>query len=325
MKSFESINAGYNRVFQPSKLSLGLVVPIETYSTSPVPKMTDHLERVKLIDQLGFRALWIRDIPFNVPTFGDAGQLFDPFTYLGFLSGQTHRIALGVSIIALPLHHPLHVAKAAASIDQLSGGRMILGVASGDRPQEYPAMNVAFEKRGELFREAFDYIRNVQHSFPFFESDHYGTLHGQADVLPKATGHKLPLMLTGSSRQTLEWNAKHADGWMSYPRNTHQQAHTIDTYRSLVAEHCKFDKPFMQPLYLDLSPDDDFQPQPIHRGLKTGVNPLIDYLHQLQEIGVNHVAFNLRFNTQPITETLHKLADEVLPSFHKTHQEVIAK
>ena len=95
MKAFESINRGYNGTFQTGELSLGMVVPIENYPSGPVPHMTRHIERVQLIEKLGFKALWIRDIPFNVPSFGDAGQTYDPFTYLGFLAGQTQEIALG--------------------------------------------------------------------------------------------------------------------------------------------------------------------------------------------------------------------------------------
>jgi luciferase-type oxidoreductase len=228
---------------------------------------------------------------------------------------------LGISSIALPLLHPLHVAKAAASIDQLSGGRIILGVASGDRPQEYPAINVDFERRGELFQEAFDYIRQVQRPFPDFEGVHYGGPNGQMDMLPKPTGTKLPLMMTGSSRQTLAWNAQHADGWMNYPRNTYQQKATIEEYRSLVAQFSKYDKPFMHPLYLDLHEDDDFRPQPIHLGFRMGVNALIEYLQHAKSIGVNHIALNLRFNQQDMEETLHKLAEEVLPHFHTLNSE----
>ena len=155
MNSFETINKGYNSVFKPNQLSIGIVVPIENYDQSPVPTMQFHLKRIQLAEKLGFKALWIRDVPLNVPSFGDAGQTFDPFTYLGFLAGQTTTIALGVASIALPLHHPLLVAKSAATIDQLSEGRLILGIASGDRPREYPAMGIDAETRSERFRASF--------------------------------------------------------------------------------------------------------------------------------------------------------------------------
>lgn len=151
MKKFESINKGYNSVFKQNQLSLGLVIPIENYSQSTVPTMKNHLERVQSAENLGFKAVWVRDVPLQVPAFGDAGQTFDPFTYLGFLAGQTTEIALGTASIALPLHHPLHVAKSIATIDQLSNGRVIMGVASGDRPIEYPAMNIEFENREHYF------------------------------------------------------------------------------------------------------------------------------------------------------------------------------
>lgn len=318
--SFESINRGFNSTFELGKLSIGVVVPIENYAQSSVPSMQDHISRVKLIEELGFKALWIRDVPFHVPAFGDAGQAYDPFTYLGYLAAHTTSIALGIASIALPLHHPVHVAKSAATIDQLSNGRMILGVASGDRHDEYPAMGFPYQKRSELFRDAFEYIRKTQLDFPTLHTNHYGELNGHIDVLPKPSNQKLPMLVTGYSQQTLEWNAEHGDGWMYYPRNTSQQKETISLWRELIAEKQNYTKPFMQPLYIDLHRDVDFLPQPIHLGIRTGINYLASYFHQLKNIGVNHVALNLRFNSRPIEETLEQLADLLLPLFHTTNK-----
>ena len=324
MIKFEPINRGYNSVFKPNQLSIGVVVPIENYANSSVPSMRNHLERVQLIEQLGFKALWIRDVPFNVPSFGDAGQTFDPFTYLGYLAGQTSEIVLGIASIALPLHHPVHVVKSAATIDQLSDGRLILGVASGDRPNEYPAMGIDFEKRGELFREAFTYIRKAQESFPIATTNHYGELKGHLDILPKPIGNKFPMLLTGHSRQSLEWIAEHADGWMHYPRNLFMQGHNIHQWRELIPKTQPYDKPFMQPLYVDLHKNDDFLPQPIHLGYRIGANHLIDYFRQLESIGVNHIGINLRFNSGEMEQTLERLAYKVLPHFHKNKKEKTA-
>lgn len=320
MKTFESINKAYNSVFKTNQLSVGVVVPIEKYAMSPIPSMQDHLQRVKQIESLGFKALWIRDIPFHVPSFGDAGQTYDPFTYLGFLAGQTSEIALGISSIALPLHHPLHVAKSATSIDQLSNGRLILGVASGDRYEEYPAMGFDYENRGEAFRESFEYIRKVRGSFPNFKTNNYGSLQGNIDMLPKATAHKIPMLMTGSSRQSLEWNAMNADGWMNYPRDLNTQQYTIKQYRQIVTENQEFNKPFMQPMYLDLLENPDAKPQPIQLGFRLGILYLTEYLENLRSIGVNHVAINLRFNNLHMDKTLEEIADKVLPQFHTQTQ-----
>lgn len=324
MHKFEDINKGFNSVFRPGELSVGVVVPIENYAHGLVPTMNDHLERVKQIEQLGFKALWLRDIPFNVPSFGDAGQTFDPFSYLGFLAGQTSEIALGIASIALPLHHPANVAKSAATIDQLSGGRLIMGVASGDRFDEYPAMGVDYEQRGELFRESFTYIRKAQEDFPDFESATFGNLKGHIDLLPKPYSKKIPMLVTGYSQQSLEWNASNGDGWMNYPKNMYLQKQTIRHWRELVTETQSIDKPFMQPLYVMLEADNDARPIPIPLGFKIGINYLVDYLHQIKDIGVNHIAINLRFNELNMDKTLELLAEKVLPHFHSLkNQEIL--
>ena len=313
---FEQINRGYNDTFRFGKLSIGLVVPIENYPNGPVPTMDQHVQRVRLVDELGYKALWVRDIPLNVPSFGDAGQTFDPFTYLGFLAGQTTQITLGIASVALPLHHPLHIAKSAATIDQLSGGRFILGVASGDRPEEYPAMGIDFDKRGDLFAQAFQYIRGIEASYPSFETAKFGRLSGMQDMLPKPHGRRIPMLVTGSSRQSLFWNAEYGDGWMNYPRNLLQQKSNIEEWRNLIPESFGFSKPFMQPLYIILDHNDDFAPQPIPLGFRIGIHHMIEYFHHLKDIGVNHLALNLRFNNRDMAETLEQIASRVLPQFH---------
>ncbi|MEM7413779.1 MAG: LLM class oxidoreductase [Myxococcota bacterium] len=312
--AFPTINRAYNQVFRPGRLSLGLVVPVESYPAGPIPEMKRHLERAQLAEALGFAALWLRDVPFQVPSFGDAGQLYDPFVYMGLLAGRTDRIALGAASIVLPLRHPAHVAKAAASVDALSGGRLILGVASGDRPEEYPAMGVPFEERGARFRAAFSYLRRVGDDAPSFENE-YGSPAGGMDLLPKPIGGRLPLLITGSSQQTPEWGAQHGDGWMTYPRSTAAQARVVSDWRDRVTSQGGPAKPVMQALYVDLAEDADARPQPIHLGLRLGARHLHAYLRSLEEIGVNHVALNLRFNRAPIETTLQRLSDAVLPDF----------
>ncbi|MEM9358134.1 MAG: LLM class oxidoreductase [Pseudomonadota bacterium] len=313
-QSFRVMNRGYNDVFKPNRLSVGLVVPIERYDSSAVPPMTEHVARVQLAERLGFAAVWLRDVPFNVPSFGDAGQIYDPFVYLGLLAGQTRDIALGVASIVLPLRHPAHVAKAAASADALSGGRLILGIASGDRPEEYPAMALPFADRGERFRASFDYIRNMSECAPSTHNS-YGTVDRGLDMLPKPTAGDLPLLITGSSQQSPEWLAQHGDGWMTYPRHAVDQARVIQDWRARIVAAGIQAKPVMQPLYVDLLEDSKAPARPIHLGFRSGTQALKAYLASLEDIGINHVALNLRFNCSDIKDTLQRLADDILPDF----------
>ncbi len=315
-QKFPQINKAYGNTFQPGVLTLGLVVPLEAHGNNPVPTLERHVERAKLADDLGFSALWLRDVPFNVPSFGDAGQTFDPFVYLGLLSAQTSNIALGVASIILPLRHPAHVAKAAASVDVLSGGRLLLGVASGDRPEEYPAMSMEFPNRGDRFRDSVNYIRAMADDFPSI-STAQGTLSGHADMLPKPNAGRLPLLITGGSQQSPDWIAQHGDGWMTYPRDAVSQGRVVADFRRRIAETGGQIKPVMQSLYVDLQPEPDAAPRPIHLGFSSGTTYLRRYLTELRDLGINHVAVNLRFNNHDIEDTLKRLADELLPEFNQ--------
>lgn len=313
-RTFPNINRAYNAVFKPGRLSLGFVAPLEAYEVGAVPTMKQHVQIVTQAEELGFAALWLRDVPFTVPSFGDVGQTFDPFVYLGALAIATRTIGLGVASIILPLRHPAHLAKAAATVDVLSEGRLLLGVASGDRPEEYPAMNMNFADRGARFRDSMDYIRAMAGDYPQI-STAQGSLSGNLDMLPKPVGGRVPLLITGGSQQSPDYVAANGDGWITYPRDTASQKRVIDDYHKRVGSIDTQQKPVMQSLYIDLMDDADAQPRPIHLGFQSGVNFLRQYLLELQSVGVNHVALNLRFNRTDIETTMKRLADDLLPDF----------
>lgn len=313
-QDFPHINAAYAHAFKPEKLTLGLVVPLEAHGNNPVPDLDRHLERAQLADELGFASLWLRDVPFNVPSFGDAGQTFDPFVYLGLLAGATKAIGLGVASIILPLRHPAHVAKSAASVDVLSSGRLLLGVASGDRPEEYPAMNMDFDSRSERFRDSIIYIRAMADDHPQVQTEQ-GVVFGSADMLPKPTGGRLPLLVTGGSRQHPDWVAQNSDGWITYPRDPASQGRVVADYRKRLAAFGQPNKPVVQSLYVDVQADPDAEPRPIHLGFASGTNFLRQYLTDIRSLGINHVALNLRFNGADVEDTKKRIADDLLPEF----------
>lgn len=167
MEKFQN-HRGYKRMYQENKLTLGLFFPIESYM-SDVPEMNieKQIKLAKRAEELKFAAVFARDVPLRDPNFGDVGQMYDPFTYLGFIAAHTEKIALGTASIILTLRHPLHVAKAAASVDKLSGERLILGVATGDRPIEFPAFSVDANDRGTLIPRIYcGHERSMGKKFP---------------------------------------------------------------------------------------------------------------------------------------------------------------
>jgi luciferase-type oxidoreductase len=302
----------FQKMFAPGRLTLGVFFPIEAFQRDE-PTMRNQERLARRAEELGFAALWFRDVPLRDPSFGDIGQVFDPWVYLGWIAAQTRTIALATGSIILPVRHPLHTAKAAASVDQLTGGRFVMGVATGDRPVEFPAFGVDFENRDARFRENLRLIRTVlAEEFPRIQSS-YGTLLGMADLVPKPVG-RLPIMVTGGSRQSLDWIAENSDGWIMYPRPLDQQAQLVDRWRDLVATVAPgIFKPFTQSCYVDLADNPNEPPTPIHLGLRGGRNVIFQFLDALRAIGVNHVILNLKYGRRDAGEVLEEIGQEILP------------
>lgn len=303
-----------DNIAKKGKLSLGLVFPIESYKGS-IAKMEHQEKLAKRAEELGFKALWFRDVPFNDPTFGDAGQLYDPWVYMTHIMNHTENISLATGSIILPLRHPVHTAKSLASLQVLSKGRIIMGVASGDRPIEYPAFHQDIYKKGALFRDSFAYIKALQGDFPIYESEYYGKTNGRIDLLPK-TNVKTPFLVTGHSGQSLDWIAKHADGWLYYPRDFNFLQQTLHNWNQALENTQQPWKPYMQSLYLDLLENKHTPPRGIHLGFKSGTDYALEHLKALGAYGVNHVIINLKYGSRPVEDVLEELGEEVLPFFN---------
>ncbi|MGF6767579.1 luciferase-type oxidoreductase [Paraburkholderia sp. GAS199] len=265
------------------------------------PNMCGHATLARLADLLGFRALWIRDVPLYDPQFGDAGQVFEAFSYLGYLAGITDHILLGTAAVVLPLREPMLTMKSAATIDRLSDGRLLLGVASGDRPIEYPIFGRDFEERGHTFRAQIDLLRNWGN----------GILPPGVQLLPRPQQQAVPLLVAGLAQQSPEWVGQHLDGWLAYPGTPEDHVQRSAFWRSVAG-----DKPYISFIHLDLL-DAPTAPAQRHRfGLATGRHGLIAELQAMREAGVQHIGLHLRRNQRPVAQALEEIAAYVLPEFH---------
>lgn len=317
-------HAGFHKTFGSTRLSLGLFMPIESYS-GDTPSMEGQDELAVQAEKLGFSTLWFRDVPLHVPAFGDVGQIYDPFTYLGWIAAKTKTIALATGALVLPLRHPLHTAKAAASLDILSNNRFIAGVSSGDRPEEFPSFGVDMASRGAAFRKNLSWMRSAWgKSFPLQESSEYGELKGDVDPIPKPKKGTIPVMVVGGSQQDIRWTAEHGDAWIMYPRSLTIQNQIVQSWRNTVAEITGgHSKPFGQSLYIDLLADPDAPGRPIHLGYSAGRNYIIKHLRALELLGVNHVILNLKYGSRPAKEVIQEIGEFVIPEFSVKNEEEV--
>jgi luciferase-type oxidoreductase len=309
----------YNNMYQKDKMTLGFSIPTERMSKTPI--MENQLELARKIEDYGFAALWLRDVTIQNLNIDDNGQMYDLWIYLTYLAAHTKHIALGTSSVVLPLRHPVRVAKEVTSIDQLFPERLIMGVASGDREKDFIALGVPKQESGPIFKEHYeDLERLLKEDRPTFHSSS-GIMDGtDMRLIPKPVS-SIPTMVTGFSNQSIDWIARHGDGWLQYPRNIDQQTRLINDLRTLSEIHApKVFKPFSQTLFIDLSENPDALPVSIPLGFHVGRNQLVELLHQYQSIGVNHLAFVLYFSKRPAKEVIQELGEFVLPYF-PTHEQ----
>ncbi|MGO3869650.1 MAG: LLM class oxidoreductase [Alcaligenes sp.] len=315
---------GYRRMFAPNRLTVGIFLPLRFYQ-GDMSVLAGQAELVEAIDRHDFAAVWVRDVPLYDPSFGDAGQVFDPFSYLAFLAARTKRVALATGSTIFSLRHPIDLAKSAFTIDQLSGGRLVLGIASGDRPVEFPAYGVERAQRGERFAQAVSYFRQLMQAGQLTIDSPLGRFE-TAELLPKPVHGSIPLIVTSSSGQSPEWIAEQADGWLTYPEATHtplgpqRLAAKIQAWRARIPDGGF--RPHMTNEWLDLVDDPDYPRTPLRGGftLRTGRKGLITLLEQWQAAGVNHAALGIQFAERPAAEIIQELAEYVLPHF-ASHQE----
>lgn len=167
-------------------------------------------------DELGFDSLWVAEHMLN------AGYLFErigdkPYYHvlatLAYFAARTRNIALGTSVVVLPFRHPIDLAKFAATVDSLSGGRVILGVGAGGLVDEFDALGIPFDQRGKITDEALHVIKAVWTSSP---ASHHGERWNFDDVVltprPIRTPH-IPIWIGGGGKAAFRRTGTLADGW----------------------------------------------------------------------------------------------------------------
>ena len=146
---------------------------------------------------------------------GGGHQTLDPFVALGAAAAVTERIKLLTYLAVVPYRNPLVLAKAAATVDMISGGRFVLGAGTGYLKGEFFALGVDFDERNELFDEALE-VMPLHWSGERFS---YEGKHVSArDVIARPSPRRhIPIWLGGNSKLTRRRVAERAQGWMPMP------------------------------------------------------------------------------------------------------------
>ncbi|HEV3381504.1 MAG TPA: LLM class flavin-dependent oxidoreductase [Trebonia sp.] len=253
----------------------------------------DLLEEVRAAEDAGWYGAWLAD--HYMPDTGDTtparGDTYECWTLLPAMAAVTGRIRLGILVSPTSVHHPALLAKRAATLDQLSGGRLVLGLGAGWQINEHHAYGIELEppgKRVTRFEEAIQIVRAML-------SQDSTTFHGacyditDAPCDPKPVQSPLPLLVGTASPRMLRITARHADQW-----NTWGTPEVAAARRAALVEACE--KVGRDPATIWTSVNafvglDVTTPPPGRASISGSAQQLVDQFGQYAELGFDE--FNL--------------------------------
>ncbi|MET8209928.1 LLM class F420-dependent oxidoreductase [Streptomyces sp. NPDC005373] len=172
-------------------------------------------EVARAAEKFGFAGLSFSEHPAPGARWLAQGghQTLDPFVALGQAAAVTSRLRLLTYLAVAPYRNPLLLAKQAATLDRLSGGRLILGLGAGYLKGEFHAVGVDFEERNASFDEVLDVLPMHWSGEPFsYEGRHFSVR--DAVALPRPTQQPIPIWIGGNSKLSRRRAAERAQGWM---------------------------------------------------------------------------------------------------------------
>lgn len=169
-------------------------------------------------EECGYGSVNVTEHPIPGDRWLAAGghHALDPFVALAFAAGATTRIRLLTNITVVPYRNPFLLAKAVASLDRVSGGRLTLGIGTGYLKPEYFALGVDFDERNALFDESIEVCRLVWSGASVtYDGRHFSARDNSAHPTP--VQDPVPIWIGGNSKLTRRRVARWAQGWMPMP------------------------------------------------------------------------------------------------------------
>lgn len=242
----------------------------------------------------------------------------DQFTTLAYVAGFTKRLKLGTAVNLLPLRHPLTVAKIVSTLDVLSGGRTILGVAAGWLEEEFTALGVSFKDRGVLLNEGLEVLQQAwTQPEANYQGEHY-QVEGVASYPQPVQKPHPPIWVGGHTKPVMRRAAKYGSMWMPPLFKTTPQlmAEAHAHVRAMAEEAGRGPDAVGLALrvLVDLREQPDASGAEKRSALVGSPKDVVEALKGYVQIGVGHFIFLPQARTlADVQQTVGQLAQEVIP------------
>jgi probable F420-dependent oxidoreductase len=268
----------------------------------------------KCAEQAGYESVWVSD-HFMVPELGGPLppiEIMEPIATLAYVAALTSRIKLATSVIVIPYRNAVHLAKELATLDRLSKGRVVAGVASGWLEAEFRALGASFEKRGAYTDEAIALMRAAWSSaVPEFHGEFFN-LTGMR-FGPRPAAGNIPIWVGGTSRRAIRRAVELGDGWHGTRMNPDQVAERIGWIRELAVRHGRSLDGFAisHRVYLGFAPKWTDTAGYVE-GILAPPAELADYLNRFAAIGVDEILIS-PLSSEPLAKFIDRFDAEVRP------------
>ena len=192
-------------------MEFGISIP----NNQGIASMRDLVAVAVDAESLGYDSIWVSEHLYHASyvaaRLGDR-PYHEALVVLTAAATVTERVRLGTSVLVLPWHHPARLAKQIASLDQLSDGRVVLGVGVAQTPDEFANLGVPYATRGAVTDEAIDALRALwQQDIPQYQGEYFK--FAGLRFSPKPRQPRLPILIGGNSPRALRRVREKGDGW----------------------------------------------------------------------------------------------------------------
>jgi probable F420-dependent oxidoreductase len=199
---------------------IGLFVPhFEQPWNGNLPRWTDIATMARRAEEVGFDSFWLPDhLLFRFPQVHQQGA-WDAWSLLAAIAATTHSIEIGPLVACASFRNPTLIAKMASTIDEISGGRLILGLGAGWHEPEYAAFGFPYDRRVSRFKEAIQIITTLLRTG---HVDFQGAYYNARDCELRPRGPRLegpPILIGGSGDRMLRLAARFGDAWNADRQN----------------------------------------------------------------------------------------------------------
>ena len=307
-------------------MKIGVFLPVSGRAASRKTLM----EAAQQAERLGYDSVWSADriiIPWEIKTTYRYSRsatfivppdrpFFEPLTCLAFLAGCTEKIKLGMSVMVLPYRHPLYWAKIATTIDQLSAGRLILGVGVGWMKEEFQAMNTPFDERGKVSDEQLRLIDRLWKEEHIAFNGNYYKLEDIAFSPKPYQTPRVPIWVGGEGKLAQRRAGTYGDAWFPYfVRITPAElAKRFDNVTRCAREAGRGPEEIALACCLPIELTERDAPQE-EDYLKGSIAQVTEALKTFKQLGVTHVGLQFMIAHWPERkEQIERFAKEALPA-----------